>query len=115
MGCIYCIYIKVEIFSCLGCIVTNNGMYDKDIMRCTGMAKTVFNRMSNVLLVVTQTNKVGKILHCYVVVRSIMLDGSNAWPILKTMQNRLQAAEHSRGFLGRMRSILWTGNKNMWR
>ena len=84
---------QFESFSYVGSFGQTTKGATKKIIRRIPLAKTVFDSMSNVFVLNKRIKMETRIRVLTRTVWSVLLNGSEAWIIFKTMQMRLQAAE----------------------
>ena len=95
---------QVDIFTCLGSIITSDGRSETDIKCRIGMAKTAFTGMRNVLCSKKQHQNKEESSEVLCMVR-FDIYSSECWTISKNMAKRIEAVQM--WFLRRMLRIQW--------
>ncbi|KAK6749724.1 hypothetical protein RB195_001996 [Necator americanus] len=94
----------VDEFCYLGCMLKNNGSYERDVQQRCAKATSAFNSLTKCLWSAPITNEV-KLLVYLSTIRSIMMYGSETWATPSTVMERLDCTE--RKLLRRLLGYSW--------
>ena len=83
---------QMERYEYLGCMITENGRNEKEVVIRIEMAKATFNKMKKVLSNLNMNMTIRLRLLKYFV-RSVLLHGSEVWTLYKKLKKRIEAVE----------------------